>query len=362
MKICNFRFIGLFLIGANALLNYSCKHASEKTEINAKDSLGRQIWSQPTVVIHDTAQERADNIYAMHNPLTFETTKVYRDADTTSKVVEVLQPFTPFREIHFTEINRIDTLHGANGEPNQITPTINFWLETTTNAGNKGYIELNKIARFVYNNPELNAKYLIGDCQKGKDHLDYTRFAKLDIATNKVISQIEYPSYSSEYEQCVRQLKNLPLKNVRNAIWLYYHGDFCGGGDGGVIMADTPTGLALIPTSHAFFDDGGGIDATTTYIPAVNHKGELKLYADAETGNNQNKPSVIGFPSSSKIPQNELIVEVNNNGEYLTDKDGETLVDKHHRAVIGHLEKTTTVYHWDGQKVVKVSQTKLKIK
>jgi len=345
--------LAILCILTGALLNqYSCKHANHQLK-EVKNF---------TQFIHDTAQENNYKPLILHNPQTFETCNVYKEADTSSQILEVLKPFTSFKEANGVEIAMPDTIRAFGDIPEQYSTYTVVWAEVVTLNGIKGYVKPDKLALWTYENSNLHVRYLIGDHSVGKKRDWMTRFAKLDPSTNKIISQVERPASSSEFERYVNEIKNLPLRNVRYALRLYSHGDFCGGGNESDIMIDTPDGLSFLPVVYNFNDDSGGINSDAEFIPSINRYGALKLYADGDPGDKQHPSTSITYPKDLKVPIKDLIVEQTESGSLETDKNGEIVTDKKGNEIIANLERATIYYRWDGHHAVKLSEKKVKVK
>ncbi|MES2809250.1 MAG: hypothetical protein V4619_11520 [Bacteroidota bacterium] len=328
------------LIAAQILV--SCQNGSNKINVATKSESKIFNPADSTYVV----PEQQDNnvMYPTARPATFANTRVYTLADTLSEVKTIIPPFTFFKVLSSEWITHEDTLNNAGNGPYTQSSMLGF-LKVKLDNGTEGYIVDDNIAFFTFTDDAGIYLYLAGTyIQKGETNKPFIKVVKYDIKAKKIIRSVTHNGYSETIFE-VNRIKNLPLKNVEFCLRVNAHGDFCGGTQTMLFMVDKPTGMSFLPESVTFLADGGGLDATIIYIPAINGKGKICLYPDADTGTKD----TLAYPSNLKYPLNETIIMINNEGQQFVNDDYLPILSKNGEVRWEYLKQTINYYHWDGK-------------
>jgi hypothetical protein len=299
-----------------------------------------------------------ETIYSTARPATFVNTPVYTTADTLSEVTFIIPPFTFFEVLSSEEVSSKDTLNDIPGNGSYVQHSTVVYFKVRLFNGREGFIVNDNIADFTFKDDQGKYLYMVGDYStKEKDYKSCIKFLKYDVVAKKIVAELRRNGFPGDMVE-VNQIRNLPLKNVSYALHLYAHGDYCGGSQSDLIVVDTPTGMTFLPMSFTFFDDGGGIDRTINYIPAVNGKGKSILYANADT----RVIDTTAYFGNMNYPLSEVFVMKKEEGQEYRDDENDPILLKNGNIKMEHHSITTAYYHWDGRRAKQFYVNKLKLK
>jgi hypothetical protein len=335
---------------------FACHNNIDKNKTIAKQS--GQVFNPADSTYLVDEQQSNETVYPFARPATFVSTTLYANADTLSAVKTVIPPFTHFKILSSQEITREDTLNDIPNNGPYIRSSLIVYHNVKLTDGTEGFIVNDNIANFTFKDTQGRYLYMVGAyTTKDKDFNDFVRFVKYDINAKKVIETLTHRGFPGAIME-VNEVKNLPLKNIDFCLHVNGHGDYCGGVQSALILVDTPNGMAFLPQSDVFLDDGGGIDATTVYIPAVNGKGKTLLYGNADTRG----IDTIAYPKNIKYPLSETMIMETEDGQEYRDDNNDPILLKNGNVKMHHHSKTTTYYHWDGKAAKQFFKKKVAIK